>query len=98
MIKGAIFKGMLDVDESIYDIYECTRINQPSIKCITTFSQYFSIRRDKRDKGAINISEHFNKWESLGLKMGKMHEVSFVVEGYRNSGKFRFNALDIFVK
>jgi len=30
--------------------------------------------------------------------MGKMHEVSFVVEGYRNSGKFRFNALDIFVK
>ena len=98
MSKDAIFKGTLDVDGSIYDIYECTRINQPSIKGITTFSQYFSIRRDKRDKGAINISEHFNKWESLGLNMGKMHEVSFVVEGYRNSGKFRFNALDIFVK
>jgi len=98
MSKEAIFKGTLDANGSIYDIYECTRINQPSIIGITTFLQYFSIRRDKRDKGTINISEHFNKWESLGLKMGKMHEVSFVVEGYHNSGKFSFNDLDIFVK
>ncbi|MBP1665080.1 MAG: C-terminal target protein [Bacteroidetes bacterium] len=98
MSKDAIYKGALNVNGSIYDIYECTRINQPSIVGITTFSQYFSIRRDKRNRGTINISEHFNKWESLGLDMGKLHEVSFVVEGYHNSGKFSFNDLDIFVK
>ena len=29
--------------------------------------------------GSIHISDHFNNWESLGLNMGKLHEVSFVV-------------------
>ncbi len=95
MAADAILKGTLSANGSIYDIYEYTRVNQPSIVGITTFRQYFSIRRDKRQNGTIDISEHFNKWESLGLQLGKMHEVSFVVEGYHNSGKFNFKELEI---
>ena len=57
-----------------------------------TFKGSFNIN------GSIHISDHFNKWESLGLNMGKLHEVSFVVEGYKSSGSFEFNELDVFVK
>lgn len=97
MAAGAIHKGTIDVNGSVYDIYENTRVNQPSIQGNTTFQQYFSIRRNVRNSGTINISEHFERWESLGMEMGKMYEVSFVVEGYQSSGNFEFTALDVFV-
>lgn len=97
MDPGATLKGTIDVNGSIYDIYENTRVNQPSIIGTATFQQYFSIRRDVRNSGIINISEHFNKWESLEMDMGKMYEVSFVVEGYQSNGSFAFTELDVFL-
>lgn len=93
----AIFKGTFTINGSVYDIYENTRVSQPSIKGTTTFKQYFSIRKNVRNAGTINISDHFYKWEELGMDMGKMYEVSFVVEGYQNSGTFEFTELDITV-
>jgi endo-1,4-beta-xylanase len=94
MSGGAVLKGSLTVNGSTYDIYENTRVNQPSIVGNTTFPQYFSIRKNVRDSGTINISDHFEKWESLGMNLGKLYEVSFVVEGYQSNGKFNFKALD----
>lgn len=91
----AVLIDSIERNGSIYDIYQNTRVDKPSIVGDTTFQQYFSIRRDLRNKGTIDISAHFEKWESLGLEMGKMFEVSFVVEGYQSSGNFEFNALEI---
>ena len=95
MAANSVLKGSININESVYDIYETTRENQPSIIGDTNFKQYFSIRRYKRDSGKINISDHFKKWESLGMNLGKMHEVSFVVEGYKSSGYFNFSDLTI---
>ncbi|MBN2166324.1 MAG: glycoside hydrolase family 11 protein [Marinilabiliaceae bacterium] len=97
MDKNATFKGAIEVNGCIYDIYENTRVNQPSIAGNTIFQQYFSIRRDKRTSGSINISDHFKKWEELGMELGKMYEVSMVVEGYQSSGSFEFTELEITV-
>jgi endo-1,4-beta-xylanase len=97
MANDATLKGSFTVNGSRYDVYVKTRVNKPSIVGDTTFQQYFSIRRDKRNSGTINISEHFEKWNALGMDMGKMHEVSFVVEGYKNSGSFEFTYLDVFL-
>jgi endo-1,4-beta-xylanase len=90
--------GTIEVNGGIYDIITTTRVNQPSIVGTATFPQYFSIRRATRNAGTINISDHFDKWESLGLKMGKMHEVSFVVEGYQSNGKFDFKTFEMIAK
>ncbi len=98
MAPDASLKGTIEVDGSIYDIYENTRVNQPSIVGITTFQQYFSIRRDVRNSGTINISAHFDKWESLGMDLGKLDEVSFVVEGYKSNGSFAFKELEVLLK
>lgn len=98
MDKNATFKGTFEVNGSIYDIYENTRVNQPSIQGNTTFQQYFSIRKDKRSVGTISISEHFEKWEELGMTMGKMYEVSMVVEGYQSSGRFAFKEFEVVVE
>ena len=85
------------VDGSEHEIYENTRVDKPSIQGNTTFQQYFSIRQEERNSGSIDISAHFDKWESLGMDLGKLHEVSFVVEGYQSNGSFEFTELDIAV-
>ncbi len=97
MSGSASLKGSFDANGGTYDIIENTRVNQPSIVGTATFQQYFSIRRSVRNSGTINISEHFNEWEALELDMGDMYEVSFVVEGYQNSGSFEFTELDVVV-
>ena len=74
---------------------QTTRVDKPSIKNNTTFPQFFSIRKNTRTSGTMQVSEHFKKWESLGMKMGKMYEVSFVVEGYQSSGSFDFKELEV---
>lgn len=84
---GSSPKGQITVDGGTYDVYETTRVNQPSIDGNTTFQQYWSVRTTKRTSGTINVSEHFKAWERMGLKMGKMYEAALTVEGYQSSGQ-----------
>ena len=95
MAASVVPRGSFTVNGSTYDVYENTRTNQPSIVGTATFQQYFSIRRDERNSGTINISDHFDYWESQGMELGKLHEVSFVVEGFESSGSFEFKDLEI---
>ncbi len=95
MAADATLLDEFTIDGSVYEIYENTRTNQPSIVGTATFQQYFSIRKDERNSGSIDITGHFEKWESLGLELGKLHEVSFVVEGYQSNGSFEFTELEV---
>ena len=84
--------GTVSVDGGTYDIYKTTRVNQPSIDGNTTFDQYWSVRQNKpsangtKIEGRISVSKHFEAWEKVGLKMGKMYEVALNIEGYQSSG------------
>jgi len=85
---GEGFVGQIEVDGGIYDVFQATRVEKPSIKGTRTFQQYFSVRRDRRTEGTISLHEHFKAWEKLGLDMsGVLYEAALCIEGYEGSGK-----------
>ncbi len=94
---GATSKGTITVDGGTYDVYETTRVNQPSIDGNTTFQQYWSVRTSKRTSGTISVTEHFKAWENMGMQMGLMYEAALTVEGYQSSGWADVYQLDITV-
>ena len=82
-----------NVDDSNYIVYKSTRTNAPSISGNATFTQYFSVRQKPRQSGTISITEHFRKWEELGLNLGNMYECKFLVEAGGGKGWFEASYL-----
>ena len=81
--------GSFTVDGSSYKIVKTTKNGKPSIEGNSSnFTQYFSIRQTQRKCGTISLTEHFKKWESLGLTMGNMYEAKFLVEAGGGTGWF----------
>lgn len=95
-------KGDIVVNGDKYEVYTNTQVNQPAITGgNTTFEQYFSIRTTARSCGTIDITAHFEAWDKLGLKLGKMYEAQILGEGGNTSGgasgKFDFNYAKVYI-
>jgi endo-1,4-beta-xylanase len=87
-------QGSYTLDDSVYQVIKNTRTNKPSIEGTATFDQFFSIRQSRRQSGTISITEHFKKWEEMGLQLGSnMYEAKFLVEAGGGKGWFEASYL-----
>ncbi len=79
--------GDYTIDGAEYTVYSNVRTG-PAIGTTgnATFWQYFSIRKNARDCGIINVSAHMKKWEELGMKMGSLYEAKVLGEAGSNGG------------
>lgn len=88
--RAGTFKGEFTIKgEGTYEVYTREMKQQPAIAGPGNynFTQYISVRTEKRSSGKISVSKHFNEWEKLGLDMsGKLFEAMMKVEGYGSSG------------
>jgi endo-1,4-beta-xylanase len=84
---GITFLGNHTSDGSVYSLYKTVRENAPSIKGVTTFDQYWSIRQDRRVGGTITTANHYNAWKAAGLELNTFHYQILATEGISGSGK-----------
>ena len=92
-ILGAVSKlGTIEVDAGTYDVY-------PSVMTGTgpSTTRLYSVRQTRRHCGHISIAEHFAKWASLGIQLGKMLEVGVAVEAGGGTGSIDFTTASVTV-
>nr|BAF57317.1 putative glycosyl hydrolase family11 [uncultured symbiotic protist of Reticulitermes speratus] len=89
--SGGSQKGSFTQDGATYNIWQHTQNNQPSIQGTATFEQFFSIRSSQRTSGSINVSAHFDKWNSLGMRMGSLYEAKLLIEAGGGSGSIDYS-------
>jgi len=78
--------GSFYADDSVYDVFVSEMKNMPSIAGVSDFLQYRSVRREKRERGTVNVFDHFKAWEQFGLDTGNVCEITMCVEGMKGSG------------
>jgi hypothetical protein len=95
-------KGTFTIDGAQYDVYTNVRSDAASIEGTTTFTQFFSIRKEARNCGTIDITAHFKKWAELGMTLGNMYEAKVLGEAGNAtsgtaSGKFDFPYAKVYI-
>jgi len=86
---GAQPLGTVTSDGGTYEIYRTTRVNQPSIRGRRTFTQYWSVRTERRPLGAparISFANHVRAWRALGMRLGRMDYQVLATEGFGSKG------------
>eukprot|EP00833_Pecoramyces_ruminatium_P001396 jgi/Orpsp1_1/1175428/evm.model.c7180000053800.1 len=75
--------GDFMIDGAMYTVYE-RNLYGPAIDGLET-KQYFSIRKEARDCGTIDVTAHFEQWEKLGMRLDRINEIKIMVDGGSNN-------------
>jgi endo-1,4-beta-xylanase len=87
--------GTITVEGDSYTVYKNYRTGAPSIEGTSNFDQFYSVRQTARQVGHINLTEHFDGWAKLGLKLGKMYEAKVLAEAGGGSGTVDFSCCNM---
>jgi endo-1,4-beta-xylanase len=92
-------QGTFSVDGGTYDVYTHQQVDKPSVTGMNaTFMQYFSVRQTPRQCGHISITEHYKKWASLGMPLGKMVEAKLLAEVGGGTGSIDYTYATVTAK
>ena len=83
------------IDGAQYEIFQLSH-NGPDIHGgVSTFQQYFSVRKQTRNSGTITVTDHFNAWAKAGWRIGNLYEIALNVEGWESSGSAKVTKLTL---
>ena len=84
-------EGTVNIDGGSYTMYVNVVTTTGDPGCgQSSFSRYFSIRETARSCGTISVTQHFDAWESVGMKLGNLIEAKILVEVGGGSGSIDF--------
>ena len=90
--------GEVTTDDGTYEIYKVSRSGATPEQGVTHYDQIWSVRKSVRTEGTVDVNAHLRAWESLGLNIGSLYEVSLTVEGYESSGSAVFTQNDLKIR
>lgn len=79
-------RGTLSIENSTYDIGYTYRVLP--IEGQSSIWTYYSVRRDKRTSGSVDVGAHIKAWKDAGLPLGNDMGWQIVAcEGYMSTGR-----------
>jgi endo-1,4-beta-xylanase len=90
-------KGTVDIDGGTYIIYLRPTTGTGGSNCqgVSSWNQFYSVRKTARTCGTISISQHFAAWAAAGLTLGKMDQAQLLVEVGGGSGSVDFAVANV---
>lgn len=82
--------GQVTSDGGVYDVYMIPYRNVPEIYGVTNFNQLWSVRREARSTGTVDVAAHFNTWKQLNLEPGNPVLQMLTAEGFSGTGSLDF--------
>ena len=85
-------KGTADIDGGTYILYSRPMTGTGTSKCsgVSSWMQFYSVRKTARQCGQKSISQHFEAWKNAGMTLGKMDQATILVEVGGGSGSIDF--------
>jgi len=94
-------KGEIMIDGELYIMYTRPTTGTGGTRCanITSWMQYYSVRKKARACGVISLSQHFREWQKLGMDMtGELLEAKILVEVGGGVGNVQLPIANVTVK
>jgi endo-1,4-beta-xylanase len=93
-------KGEVDLDGGTYIMYTRNTTGTGGSRCgssVTSWVQYYSVRKTARQCGVISLTEHFDAWKAKGMTLGALLEAKILVETGGGQGTMDFPVANVTV-
>ena len=87
--------GTVSIDDGEYEIYYKETIFPPNSQFIVKQTEFWSIRKEKRNKGKINLNKHFEIWKQKKCEFDLISRITFIIEGFKSNGDAMMSQLEI---
>jgi endo-1,4-beta-xylanase len=90
-------KGTANIDGGTYNLYTRNTTGTGGSKCpgVSSWMQFYSVRRTARTCGQISVTEHFNAWAAADMVLGRMDQAQVFIEVGGGSGSAQFTVANV---
>ncbi len=91
-------KGTVTIDGGSYILYTRATTGTGGNRCgssVTSWNQFYSVRKTARTCGQISISDHFSAWSAAGMTLGSVLEASILIEAGGGTGSIAFPTANV---
>lgn len=92
-------KGTVKIDGGDYILYTRQTTGTGGSRCngVSSWAQYYSIRKTARQCGTISITQHFDAWKAASMPLGNLLEAKILVEVGGGNGSVQFPVANVMV-
>jgi len=90
-------KGTVKIDGGDYILYTRQTNGTGGSRCngVSSWAQYYSVRKTARQCGTISITQHFDAWKAASMPLGNLLEAKILVEVGGGNGSVQFPVANV---
>jgi hypothetical protein len=90
-------KGTANIDGGTYNLYTRSTTGTGGSRCsgVSSWMQFYSVRRTARTCGTISVTQHFDAWAAAGMPLGYMIEAKVLIEAGGGTGSIQFTTANV---